>query len=500
MRHDESFRPGGGGRWPVTEYGWSSSGYVKTMADRSLERERKFDVPSDFSLPELGESRHETYDLRATYYDTDDALLQARGVTLRRRVGGTDDGWHLKVPHPEGKLEVHVDPGPTSPPAALTALTRGLRFDRPLHPQASLRTMRNAYQFHTADGDLIAEIADDRVEATPASTGESVRWREIEIEMGPAGTPDMADRLADRLTAAGATPSEHASKLARAVGEPAERPRPTGVSGLVDDYLQAQYERLAWGDLRLRQGENVVHKTRVAVRRTRSTLRIFAPLLDQGRAVHLDVELSWYADVLGRVRDLDVIRRTLAADLNTDPDPLVGKQEAHHLVRILDGESERARDQLLTALQGRRYRALLKELDHWRRQAPWTPEAKSDPETVERFVRRAQKKSDKRLKRATSAAEDTADNALHRARKAAKRTRYAAELARPAMGKSAKRIARTHEKRQEALGVFQDHVMMITALRHAAATNANASDVGFLCGVLAQRHSRGKAKARADWR
>lgn len=412
------------------------------MADRYRERERKFGVATDFSLPEPGESRHETRHLETTYYDTDDALLRARGVYLRRQVGGGDDGWYLTAPHPDGTVELHLDPGPTRPPAEFTTLTTGLRFGRPLRKQPRTRTTRDAY-----------------------------------------------------------------SKPDRAMGEPGERPPLAGVGGLVDDYLQAQYEQLAWGDFRLRQGENAVHKVRVAVRRTRSTLRIFAALFEHDRAARLDAELAWYAESLGRVRDLDVVLRTVGADLDSDPDGLVPPRAADRLMGILSSDRERVWEHLLSLLDGRRYRALLSDLDEWRRQAPMTAEATADPHGVEDFVRRAKKKSDKRYKRATAArqpADDTegagnaADEALHRARKAAKRTRYAAELAQPAIGKAAKRIAKKHEKRQDAWGAVQDHVTTIRALREIAARDDISTDVGFLCGALAQRHSQGKAAARAE--
>ena len=62
------------------------------MTDGHLERERKFDVPLDFDLPPLPGSSATTLEQRATYYDTTAATLQRHGVTLRRRVGGDDDG------------------------------------------------------------------------------------------------------------------------------------------------------------------------------------------------------------------------------------------------------------------------------------------------------------------------------------------------------------------------------------------------------------------------
>ncbi len=462
------------------------------MPDEYLERERKFDVPVDFELPNLPNARRETHRLRATYYDTDDALLQARGVTLRRRVGGSDDGWHVKIPHPDGRLEIRTDGAPARPPREFTALIRGLRFDRPLHRRAVLQTTRDAYQLHTPEGQLVAEVADDQVQATVGSTGESLQWREIEVEVGPAGNTDSLEHVAEMLTAVGATPSQYPSKFARAVGERPERPQLAGVARLVDDYLQTQYQRITLGDLRMRRGENAVHKTRVAVRRTRSTLRVFGSLFDEDRASRLDRELSWYAETLGRVRDLDIARRRIESDLALDPDGLIAEESAAGLLRILDSQRRAAWEAVQSTLEGRRYGALLHQLDEWRCEAPWLGGAGAD---VTVFVKRAQKKSDKRLSRATTDA-SAPDSDFHRARKAAKRTRYAAELAQPQMGKRAKRIVKAHEKQQEVLGELQDHVMVIATLRDIADSRPTSSRIGFVCGILAQRHVEAKVEAR----
>jgi CHAD domain-containing protein len=466
------------------------------VVDTYLEREQKFDVPEDFSLPELPGAKHGTYHLRATYYDTDDALLRIRGAVVRRRVGGADDGWHLKAPHPDGKVELHTDLRPTRPPHELTTLTRGLRFDRPLHRRALLRTTRQAYRLRAPDGELIAEVADDRVEATLDGTDESISWREVEVELGPSGTTEESAQLAALLSAAGATPAQHPSKYVRAVGEPIDRPSLSGLAGLVDDYLQTQYDRLSWGDLRMRRGENVVHKTRVAVRRTRSTLRIFAPLFDPRRAADLDRELSWYAEVLGRVRDLDVARRRVEQDLRGDTDRFVAEETANSLLRILDREREQARQHLMSVLDGRRYGALLHELHAWRCQAPMTSAAAADAEDVEEYLRRARKKSDKRRRRAEGTDDENAGAAFHRARKAVKRARYAAELAHPVLGKPAKKLARSYEKQQDALGELQDHVLLISLLRSLPTRRGASAEVGFACGLLVDRHVRAQAEVR----
>jgi CHAD domain-containing protein len=109
---------------------------------------------------------------------------------------------------------------------------------------------------------------------------------------------------------------------------------------------------------------------------------------------------------------------------------------------------------------------------------------------------RAQKKSDKRFRKARKTRAQERGEAWHRARKTAKRTRYAAELARPALGKKAKKVAGKHERRQDWLGEIQDERMTIRTLLDLA-TSAPA-DEAFTCGVLAQRHAHALAAASPD--
>ena len=71
------------------------------MTGDHLETEQKYDADADFVLPELGGRRPaepKRIYLSATYFDTDDLDLIKHQITLRRRVGGDDEGWHLKLP------------------------------------------------------------------------------------------------------------------------------------------------------------------------------------------------------------------------------------------------------------------------------------------------------------------------------------------------------------------------------------------------------------------
>ena len=75
------------------------------MGTSQVEIERKYDVAADAAVPPLagvgpvaGVDEPVTVQLEAVYHDTADLALARRGVTLRRRVGGQDSGWHLKRP------------------------------------------------------------------------------------------------------------------------------------------------------------------------------------------------------------------------------------------------------------------------------------------------------------------------------------------------------------------------------------------------------------------
>jgi CHAD domain-containing protein len=96
---------------------------------------------------------------------------------------------------------------------------------------------------------------------------------------------------------------------------------PSTAGELVAAYVASQCDVLASNDVGLRIGVPEVHQTRVAARRLRSTLRIFGDVVDAAAAEELNDELAWYAELLGQVRDRDVLSRRLTeliADLPVD--------------------------------------------------------------------------------------------------------------------------------------------------------------------------------------
>ena len=186
-----------------------------------LETEQKYDAGADFVLPELGGRRGadpKRVFLSATYFDTEDFDLIKHQITLRRRVGGDDEGWHLKLPvRKDARQEMHAPLDDTgSVPARLAAQVEDITAGQRLHPIAILDTERTVVTV-AGPGDALVEVADDRV--TAIRFGETERepmtWREIEVEAKSEGAAPLLETVGQALREAGAKPSASGSKLAR---------------------------------------------------------------------------------------------------------------------------------------------------------------------------------------------------------------------------------------------------------------------------------------------
>jgi inorganic triphosphatase YgiF len=194
-----------------------------------LEIEQKYEADADFVVPALdGLPRVARvcspvlYRLDATYYDTASLTLIGNKVTLRRRTGGPDEGWHLKLPvRGDTRRELHEPLGSaTEVPLPLSSRVADLTADQPLSPIAILATERTVRRLFDDAGALLAEVADDQVTATRLGPDGSAAaaplvWRELEVEAGEAGTPEFLAAAGGLLRDAGAHPARSASKLAR---------------------------------------------------------------------------------------------------------------------------------------------------------------------------------------------------------------------------------------------------------------------------------------------
>ncbi len=515
------------------------------MGSELREVERKFAVDPAFVLPALDQlqgvtsvTEPETVTLEAVYYDSDDFRLANNKITFRRRTGGHDEGWHLKLPiktgerteiqRPlysvadgvdgandpagrSGQLPVAADPvpevsavahaaaGPANgwadsvPPAELVELVSVHLRGAPLQPVARLVTSRTAIRLRDATGADLAEVVDDCVSSQTLG-GNTARprrreWREIEVERVGAGENSLLDRVGATLSAAGASQALEPSKLARALGPtlanqrrsaaaPSRgRLRPKSPAGeVVRAYLAAQVEVLLATDPRVRlDAPDAVHKMRVATRRFRSTLRTFAPMFDPAVGSHLDGELRDLAGALSAARDCEVMVEYFDGRMAELPGELVRGPVVETIdSQLLAGQAE-ARGETLAMLRSERYLTLIADLQVVVAGPLRGPAAQPARIAVPQLIGRA----DRRLTRKVAAALATPsgherDIQLHSARKQAKRLRYAAETAVPLFGSDAVELARLAEQIQELLGTHQDATVAQGLLRGWGTAAADA--------------------------
>ena len=511
------------------------------MVTAHRELETKFDVDDAVELPPLAGLLAElspgdptaltvgeagTLRLRATYLDTADLRLAAAGLTLRRRTGGTDAGWHLKVPDGDGaRTEVRLPAGRSARavPARLRSMVHARTGGAPLVPVAQIETVRTVRHVVDATGRVLLELADDRVtarrvrqvEGSGDALGAPTRWREVEVEVVD-GDAELLAALGRALVAAGLRPAEVASKVGRVVGGgrgSTARARSRGprlkkgspASDVVLAYLAAQDEQLRAQDLRVRlAGDGAVHAMRVATRRMRSALATFGSLLRPGSTTALVEELRWLAHVLGEARDAEVVRGRVAASVAGErPDDLPAPTVADDLDAQLGAAWERGLDTVLAELDGERYRALLAALEAFLGDPPLRPRAaRPAADVLPKLVRRSLEDVAKAMRRADRTEGGARTELLHEARKAAKRTRYAAEALEPAVGKPARALAAAMEQFQEELGHHLDTLVTQDRLRSLADGTGDprtAFTLGRLHALAGVRAERSEADVDAAW-
>ncbi len=505
------------------------------MGSGQLEVERKFEAGPDVVLPDLttvdgvaSMSDPVTHELDATYHDTPDLRLARARITLRRRTGGTDAGWHLKLPTAiaGSRREMHAPLGPrrTVVPRAVTEpVTAVLRGVKPA-PVATLQTTRQVTNLLDEEGRVLAEVAADTVTGTalapdPETPATVTTWRELEVELVD-GDVALLDAVTDALAAAGIAPSDAPSKLSRVLADrlPARTPAPVRVpaagapggkkgkkgkkgaqdagptaADVVLGALRVQVQALMTADIGVRTGDpEGVHDLRVASRRLRSILAAFRSVLDRTATDPVRDELRWIGAALSGARDGEVALEHLKAAVAAQPAALVRGPVTARLQQTEVADVDRGRKAAVRALSSRRHLALLDALDALLTD-PTLAEAAGEPAhvvlagAVGRTGRRLRARIDEAREREAEdpgAHEDETEHALHEARKAAKRVRYTAEVAAPVLGAPAQALVTCMKQVQEVLGNAQDTVVARQWCVQLATAAARAGEDTFTYGRL----------------
>jgi CHAD domain-containing protein len=429
-------------------------------------------------------------ELDAVYFDTPDRDLAGHRITLRRRTGGPDAGWHLKLPAgPDARTELRAPLGDAvgdTVPDELRDVVLAIVRRQPLAPIARIATTRTVDVLFGASGAPIAEFCDDVVTATAGPDGEPQTWREWELELAEGAdlAPDLMDRLSNRLFDAGAEPAGHGSKLARVIDaqddsdDVDDEPEPPSIDPVRRAIAEQVDELLVWDRAVRADAWDSVHQMRVVTRKLRSLLQASEGSFGISDDAWVLDELRLLAGVLGVARDAEVLAEKYQTAIDGLPADLIRGPVRE---RLVDGARHRYQSgwrRSLTAMRSERYLRLLDALEALVAADLEPPAPGEEPAPVS--IGSAYKRIRKAAKRADAAQEEDRDEALHRIRKGAKRLRYTAAAT------GAGKVAERAKVVQTLLGDHQDAVVSRTHLSQQAEVAHAAGEDTFTYGVLYQ--------------
>ncbi|KAA1252178.1 CYTH and CHAD domain-containing protein [Mycobacterium simiae] len=484
---------------------------------RHMEVERKFDVvestvsPSFEGIAAVARvEKKPVQALDAVYFDTPAQDLARHRITLRRRTGGADAGWHLKLPAgPDARTEIHAPIGSQQAigeavPAELLDVVLAIVRDRPVEPVARITTQRESQFLYRADGAALAEFCNDHVTAwsvgqvdDSAAAPAEQQWREWELELidiaGAAGH-ELLNRLSNRLLDAGAAPAGHGSKLARVLGAASHVARTPPVDPVHRAVAQQVEELLVWDRAVRADVDDAVHQMRVTTRKIRSLLKDAQDLFGLADGAWILDELRELAGVLGVARDAEVLGERYQRELDTlDPELVRGPVRE----RLVAGARRRYHTGLrrsLVAMRTKRYFRLLDALETMVAEYPVIAFGQGSQSVTPVGIDGAYRRVRKAVKAAQAAAgadgghghdgpgtDYNPNEALHRIRKRAKRLRYTAAAT------GANQVAQQAKAIQTLLGDHQDSVVSREHLLAQAEAAHTAGEDTFTYGLLYQQ-------------
>ena len=357
-------------------------GYLSGMSGEMTRtgRDVEFDVDWDFEPPDLRplverpqrmpEQLHHT-----TYYDTVDLRLWARGLILEHcRMADSEVGrWTLRSPGTESPADVSLQwTGEIGRlPGEASRILLGTVRRSELRVVAEYDTTRRRLRLAADAGDEPWGEIDDDLIAVRGGSNDGLRLRRISVVL-QSGYPDAADSVLRCLRDSGATLADRpqlAFGLPRSIqrhrsNKPRTDRRDITVGDTIKGSIWAALNRLLDHDYRVRidfgqARPHDVHQMRVAARRLRSDLRTFGSSLDPVWLGHTVADLRWLGDVLGRVRDCDIM--TARFDGELDQFGLEGRRP-DDLVKRLTEQRRTETEYLEATMSSERYINLLDRL------------------------------------------------------------------------------------------------------------------------------------------
>jgi CHAD domain-containing protein len=453
-----------------------------------------------------------------TYLDTDDWRLARAGFVLRTRKRGRHEEATLKDTRPAGDsgLRKRLEVTELLPPGGVDALGPEGPVGRRLQAVAGARRLVEVLQVRTrrrpftlrVGGVDAAEVDLDDTNILVGSGQRPMTLRRVEVEVRREWEHSLEPLVAELRSTCGLRPASlskfEAGLLAvgRAVPGPPDL-GPTEVSPsstmgqLAFAVIRRQLQVLREKEPGTRLGEDPeeLHDMRVATRRLRAALDVFANVLP-ARARTYRAELGWLGGVLGEVRDLDVQLEGLLAAAGSSGiwDEVLGRAghaPLEDLVALLERDRMAARADLLAALDSVRWERLANGLSTMARQGPLRRSAAGNAAAVIGVPELVVQRHDAVSKAAKRARRSGLVSDFHRLRIRCKRLRYSLEFSAGLYEGATTRFVRQLAGLQDELGHMQDHEVAATRLAELAAgdTQLPAPTV-FVMGALAERHHR----------
>ena len=470
----------------------------------------------------------EIKDLTDAYYDTEDWRFYRAGYALRVRRDGKDVEATMKSLEPaedgvRRRREIS-EPLRSAGPKTLKK-ARGLVGDRlralagsqdllqlfevrtrrrtfAIRPDGSADADGSSTQIVDESGAAIGEVALDSSEFS--GEGGATRLQRVEVELeGTSELHDEVGRLVDEMHEALELRPAGVSKFE--AGLSASGLSPEGAPELgsteIDSTLSAgevafailrsHFVAMLGNEPGVRLGEDPeeLHDMRVATRRLRATLKLYADFLPK-RARRFERGLRWVAGSLGEVRDLDVHLERLGREASEDQ----YGESLEEIVAVLKERRGEARLRMLEMLDSSRYERLLSGFAGMLRRGSSPAPTGPILQAALDLIRRRHKK----VRRAAEGlSEDSPPEDLHDLRKKGRRLRYALEPLQVIYGKPAQRMVELLKELQDDLGEHQDLVVAFEMLREEGVSGSLPPQTIFSMGSVAARHARDAAIIRA---
>ncbi len=459
-----------------------------------------------------------TKELTDTYYDTEDWRFYRAGYALRvRRDGKSAEATMKSLTPAEGALRRRREISVSLRSGGAKTLKkasgpvgehlRRLAGARDLRPLFEVRTCRRTFALHPeslSEKDASAgELALDESEIS-GDGGAPTRLSRVEVEVGTdAELHDAVVEFVDGLRdALGLRPTEtskfeaglSAAGLSPAVAPdfgPTETEASSSVGEVAFTILRRHFAAMLAHEPGVRLGEDPeeLHDMRVATRRLRATLKLYADALPR-RAERFERDLRYVAGALGEARDLDVHLERLAEEASRNGGVL------EEVVAVLEKRQDEARRRMLEVLDSSRYERFVSDfsgtLRRGRSPAPTGPILEAAPDLVGRRYKKVRKAAD-------ALAEDSPPEDFHELRKKGKRLRYALEPLQEIYGKPAQKMVELLKKIQDDLGEHQDLVVAAGLMEELAIAGDLPPPAVFSMGSMAGRYARAAAEMRAGF-